>query len=82
VRSVNVPRGTTLTLERITLDANGEVSSRAVWIELHSPTHAKTAGVPPAGRRREPRIRPQAARLALMRSASAGFRFRRAIFKS
>ncbi|HWN51717.1 MAG TPA: hypothetical protein VNO18_18180 [Xanthobacteraceae bacterium] len=41
-----------------------------------------TAGVPPAGRRRETRIRPQAARLALMRSASAGFRCRRAVFKS
>jgi hypothetical protein len=49
MRSVNVPRGTTLTLERITFDANGEVPSRAVWIELHSPTHAETAGVPPLG---------------------------------
>jgi magnesium transporter len=37
--SVNVPRGTTL--ERINFDTDGEVPDRAVWLDLHSPTHAE-----------------------------------------
>ena len=61
--SVNVPRGTTL--EHITLDADGEVPDRAVWIDLARDENSASRS-----------------RLALMRSAPAGSRFRRAIFKS
>jgi len=37
--SVHVPRGTAL--DRIPIEADGEIPDRAVWLDLHSPTHGE-----------------------------------------